>query len=465
MKKTYRDFMPAEDTICALCTAPGGALAILRISGPDALRSGNAVWRGKTPLSSAAARVMQLGKLYSGDPASPGEPCLAVFMPGPKSYTGEDTVELHCHGGSFAPKRLLETLLASGVRLAEPGEFTKRAFLNGKMDLTQAEAVADLISAKSESAAHLAEKQLSGRIGNNIRQARERLIHLLSEVESRMDFPEEELDWMPPSELTAELRMLSGSFRKMLKSAEHGVLLRDGLRVVIAGRPNAGKSSLLNALLGFERAIVTEIPGTTRDTLEEFISLRGIPVTLTDTAGLREEAGDPIEQLGIRRSRDSMRTAQFIFWVLDASTSEAAADSAQHLKSHLPLPADSIVVWNKTELGTSPQVLPVLPELSSVRVSALKGEGLDALLDLFAERVWKGSDVSESECEVSARHASLLEEACASVERAVPEIEAGSWELAAVCMRGALAALGSITGEEISPDMLDEIFSRFCIGK
>ncbi len=465
MKKRYPVFVSAEDTICALCTAPGGALAIVRISGPDALAAGNAVWRGKTPLSSANARMMLLGKLYSGDSASPGEPCLAVFMPGPKSYTGENTVEIHCHGGAYSPKRLLETLLASGIRLAAPGEFTKRAFLNGKMDLTQAEAVADLISAKSESAAHLAEKQLSGRIGNNIRQARERLIHLLSEVESRMDFPEEELDWMPPSELMSELRTLADSFRKMLNSAEHGVLLRDGLRVVIAGRPNAGKSSLLNALLGFERAIVTEIPGTTRDTLEEFVSLRGIPVMLTDTAGLREEAGDPIEQLGIRRSRDSMKTAQFIFWVLDASTSDAAADSANHLKSHLPLPADAVVVWNKAELGTSPEVLPLLPGLNSVRVSALKGEGLDALLDLFAERVWKGNGVSENECEVSARHASLLEEALSSVERAEPEIEAGSWELAAACMRGALAALGSITGEEISPDMLDEIFSRFCIGK
>ena len=465
MKKNYIVSQFAEDTICALCTAPGGALAILRISGPDALKTGNAVWHGKSLLSRGNARKMLLGKLYSDDPASPGEPCLAVFMPGPKSYTGEDTVELHCHGGAFAPKRLLETVLASGVRLAEPGEFTKRAFLNGKMDLTQAEAVADLIAAKSESAAHLAEKQLSGRIGNNIRQARESLIHLLSEVESRMDFPEEELDWMSPSELTAELRTLGDSFRKMLQSAEHGVLLRDGLRVVIAGRPNAGKSSLLNALLGFERAIVTEIPGTTRDTLAEFVSLRGIPVTLTDTAGLREQSEDPIEQLGIRRSRDSMRTAQFIFWVLDASTPEAAADSTEHLKSHLPFPADAIVVWNKTELDTSPQILPALPELSGVRISALKGEGLDLLLDLFAERVWKGSDVSESECEVSARHAALLEEALASAERAVPEIEAESWELAAACMRGALASLGSITGEEISPDMLDEIFSRFCIGK
>ncbi|OQA83605.1 MAG: tRNA modification GTPase MnmE [Lentisphaerae bacterium ADurb.Bin242] len=465
MQKKFCFSLPAEETVCALCTAPGGALAILRISGPDALETGNAVWRGHVPLSRENARKMLLGKLYSGDPSSPGEPCLAVFMPGPKSYTGEDTVELHCHGGSFAPKRLLEAVLASGIRLAAPGEFTKRAFLNGKMDLTQAEAVADLISAKSESAARLAEKQLSGRIGSQVRQARERLIHLLAEIESRMDFPEEELDWMAPSGMTAELQRVAESLRKMLQSVEHGSILRNGLRVVIAGRPNAGKSSLLNALLGFERAIVTEIPGTTRDTLEEFVSLRGIPVMLTDTAGLREQSADPIEKLGIRRSRDSMRTAQFIFWVLDASTSEAAAESAEHLKTHLPFPAEAIVAWNKTELDTSPEVLPELSGLPCVRISALKGDGLDALLDLFAARVWKGNDVSESECEVSARHAAFLEDALSSLEKAVPEIASESWELAAACMRGALAALGSITGEEVSPDMLDEIFSRFCIGK
>ena len=317
VKKQNSDFGTAAsdtDTIAALCTAPGGALNILRISGPDALRIGRQVWHGKNELGPAAARKMLLGKVCRGNDPASGEPCLAVFMPGPASYTGEDTVELHCHGGSFAPGRLLRELIGAGARMAEPGEFTKRAFLNGKMDLTQAEAVADLIAAKTESAARLAEKQLSGRLGDNIRQLRETLTHLLAEFESRLDFSEENLDWLPTEKCLAEMQNTADRLDRMIRSADDGSILRDGVKVVIAGRPNAGKSSLLNALLGFDRAIVTEIPGTTRDTLEEFVSFRNIPVRLTDTAGLHESVSDPVEQLGIQRSLDSLKGASCIFW-------------------------------------------------------------------------------------------------------------------------------------------------------
>ncbi|MBO4647211.1 MAG: tRNA uridine-5-carboxymethylaminomethyl(34) synthesis GTPase MnmE [Lentisphaeria bacterium] len=456
-----------RDTIAALCTAPGGALNILRISGPDALTIGRAVWQGRHTLEAASARKMLLGKVCrkADDPGS-GEPCLAVYMPGPASYTGEDTVELHCHGGAFAPRRLLQAVFQAGARPAGPGEFTKRAFLNGKMDLAQAEAVADLIAAKNESAARLAERQLSGRIGNEIRAFRATLTRLLAEFESRLDFSEEDLDWETPERCLAELDSVLEAVRKMIRSAARGVILREGVRVVIAGQPNAGKSSLLNALLGFDRAIVTEIPGTTRDTLEETVSLRDIPVRLTDTAGLRDAADDPVEKLGIRRSLESLRGAECVFWVLDASTLENAESAAASLLRNRPQDRTVIAVWNKTDLPGSPETLPDLPGLPSVRISALNGTGLDALLDLFSELVWRNAPGTESsDCEVSARHAELLTEAETVLQRSLHEVGQQSWELAAFSLREALAALGTITGETVSPDILDEIFSRFCIGK
>ncbi|MBQ6597761.1 MAG: tRNA uridine-5-carboxymethylaminomethyl(34) synthesis GTPase MnmE [Lentisphaeria bacterium] len=456
-----------RDTIAALCTAPGGALNILRISGPDALGIGQRVWLGRNTLGPANARRMLLGKVCRGEDPASGEPCLAVFMPGPASYTGEDTVELHCHGGSFAPGRLLQEILKAGARTAEPGEFTKRAFLNGKLDLTQAEAVADLIAAKTESAARLAEKQLSGRLGETIRLIRGKLTHLLAEFESRLDFSEETLDWLPPEQCLAEMQAVAEQLDRLIRSAANGAILRDGVNVVIAGRPNAGKSSLLNALLGFDRAIVTEIPGTTRDTLEEFASFRNIPVRLTDTAGLHDAVSDPVEKLGIRRSLDSLKGASCIFWVLDASSSEAAKESADYFLSHRPKGHTLIALWNKTDLPDSPETLPKLPDdLVTLRISAVTGSGLDTLLDRFAELVWHRSpDLDSNECEVSARHAGLLKDAREDLERGMAEVRAESWELAAFTAREVINALGKITGETVSPDILDEIFSRFCIGK
>ena len=335
------------------------------------------------------------------------------------------------------------------------------------MDLTQAEAVADLITAKTESAARLAEKQLSGRLGETIRILREKLTHLLAEFESRLDFSEENLDWLPPEQCLAEMQNIATQLDKLIRSAANGAILRDGVNVVIAGRPNAGKSSLLNALLGFDRAIVTEIPGTTRDTLEEFASIRNIPVRLTDTAGLHDSVSDPVERLGIQRSLNSLKGASCVFWVLDASSPEAARESADYFLAHRPEGHTLIALWNKTDQPGSPATLPKLPdELTALRISAVTGTGLDVLLDRFAELVWQRSpDLESNGCEVSARHADLLKDARQDLERGMEEVRSESWELAAFTAREIINALGKITGETVSPDILDEIFSRFCIGK
>ncbi len=447
-------------TIAALCTAPEGALAILRLSGTDALTIANRVWSSKLPLSRENARKMIFGTVHlSGSDAS--EHCLAVYMPGPASYTGEDVVEIQSHGGSWLPQRILKTLFDAGALPAEPGEFTRRAFLNGKMDLTQAEAVADLIAAKSESACRIAERQLSGALGKRIRGITETLYHLLAEIESRLDFPEESLDWMPPEILQEKIRSMIEDLRKLLSGKESSAVIRNGVRLVIAGSPNVGKSSLLNLLLGYDRAIVSDIPGTTRDTLRESVTIRNILVDLTDTAGIREHTADPLEELGIARSRNSLQSARIVFWLFDASSYTPL--DLERMNQTLPPDAPVIVVWNKVDLCSGFQV----PETGrrSVVLSTKTRAGLDALLDLFEDVVWGGGDRSEPECAVSVRHVRALEDTIDFLSGADQEISSESYELAASNLHNAMRSATSVTGESATPDILEEIFSKFCIGK
>ena len=453
-------FIDQEDTITAICTGAGGAIAIVRLSGPESLQCASKTWatRAAKGLSRENARRMILGHSSFDD----GETVLAVYMPGPHSYTGEDVVELHCHGGAAAPKRLLEAVIRSGARMAAPGEFTRRAFINGRMDLTQAEAVADLIASKSASALSLAERQASGVLGKAVKAIRESLLDALAEIESRLDFPEEDIPWRPAAELAKGIASCEEKAAKLLKSRLDGTVLREGVRLVIAGRPNVGKSSLLNALLGFDRAIVSATPGTTRDTIEESASLRGIPVRLTDTAGLRE-SHDEIESLGVERSRKSLSGAEAVLWLLDAS-SETPGEEVAHMRENLPKGLSAIAIWNKADLRKGDAPLPET-EIPSVLVSATTGEGLQQLLDLFAKTVWGSESHAEPEMAVSARHSSLLEEAIPALADTRMEIEAEHWELAASSLRSAIRNLGEITGEDATLDVLDSIFSRFCIGK
>jgi tRNA modification GTPase len=456
--------MIAADTIAALASAPGGAVAVLRLSGPEAMAVANRVWRGAAPLSPEQPRTLLFGRCRTSDsPDDPGDPALAVLMPRPASYTGEDVVEIHCHGGALVSRRVLAGLLRAGARAAEPGEFTRRAFLNGKLDLTQAEAVADIIQARSDAALRLAERQNAGVLGRRIRELRGRLIGVLAECESRLDFPEEELDWQPPATLRQRVAAAEDEISGLLASARDGMIFREGVRIVIAGPPNAGKSTLLNRLLGFDRAIVADTPGTTRDTVEEHASVRGIPVRLVDTAGIRS-ATDPIEGLGVERSFASLRTAQIVLWLLDATADEPAAELAT-LAEHRPAQAAAIAVWNKCDRHAHPPALPDAAPLTTVHISARTGTGIDALLDAIAQAVWDGPPHEEPEIAVGARHARLLEQAAEALPAARAELAAERWELAAIPLRDALNALGTITGETASPDVLDEIFRTFCIGK
>ncbi|MBP5585954.1 MAG: tRNA uridine-5-carboxymethylaminomethyl(34) synthesis GTPase MnmE [Lentisphaeria bacterium] len=477
-------FEHENDTIAAICTGAGGAVGIIRISGPRALNAVRAVWRGRRMPGPDCPRVLLYGRIVSGAETGAGEPSLAVFMPGPHSFTGEDVAEIHCHGGSFAARRALRLVLRAGARLAQNGEFTRRAFLNGKLDLTQAEGVLDLINAGSERAGLLAERRLNGAVGSVVREIRAEIVHLLSECESRLDFSEEDLDWMPPDTLRGRIESLRGQAEKLALTARAGALIRDGVSLVIAGPPNAGKSSLLNRMLGYDRAIVTPVPGTTRDTLEESVSVGGISFRVTDTAGLREAGeADPIEAMGMARSQQSLGSADIVLWLLDASAPAesfpAQFEAMGRAKSSVR--GKFIPCWNKMDgaalasdrldraYAPEKQVEDNAPEKQFVfeHISARTGDGLDTLFRRLEATAWEGLPpaAQSGDAVVSERHAALLEQAAVHLGAARDCVRAESWELAGSSLRTAAELTGCITGETATPDVLDEIFSRFCIGK
>lgn len=443
--------MNTVDTIAAPASAVGGAVTVIRISGPESLQVLRKVWQGRNdPGKESNYRKMLLGKVN-------GDPALAVFMPGPRSYTGDDVAELHCHGGAAAAANAINAILSAGARSAEPGEFTFRAFVNGKLDLTQAEAVSDLISAGSDAAFKLAERQLAGSLSEKLNSVYDRISSVISECEARLDFPDEELDFDPwDAEKIAEIRQ---EIKTLLDSGRAGALLRDGIDVVLAGKPNAGKSSLFNLLAGSERAIVTPIPGTTRDTVESQIVLCDLPVKLTDTAGLRESA-DPVEQLGVARSRRAIAAAKVIFWILDSSNPDLQSEI-----SEMEFAPGTIAVWNKSDLLPQGTVLPELP-CPAVKISVAENKNINALLEAFTDMVYgEGESARIPEVAVNARSQALLEESDAALLQAMEQFGAGEFELAASDLRSAMHAIGKITGKSSDPDVLDEIFRNFCIGK
>ena len=477
----FGDFVLFEhenDTIAAVCTGTGGAISIVRISGPRALDTLLGVWRGKRMPGPDCPRVMLYGHIIS-ETGETGESALAVFMPAPRSFTGEDVAEIHCHGGGFAARRALRLVLGAGARLAQNGEFTRRAFLNGKLDLTQAEGILDLIYAESERAGLLAERQLNGAVGSLVRDIRGEIVRLLSECESRLDFSEEDLDWMPPETFCKNVASLRERAAELALTARAGAMIRDGVSLVIAGPPNAGKSSLLNRMLGYDRAIVTPIPGTTRDTLEESVSIGGIRFRVTDTAGLREAGqADPVEAMGMERSQQSLGTADIVLWLLDASAPKESfpAQFEAMNRAGSGIRGKFIPCWNKMDgASAAPDILDNIRAANGdaapttfEHISARTGDGIDRLFRRLEETAWDGlppAAQSAGAAAVSERHAALLEQAADRLASASECAAQGSWELAGSSLRTAAELIGCITGETATPDILDEIFSRFCIGK
>ena len=443
-----------DDTIAAISTPFGeGAIALLRLSGERAIPVADEVFRGKMRLGDAEPRMQHLGRIVDEQGAAVDDVLATVFR-APASYTGEDMVEISCHGGILVTRRILQLLLAHGARSAEPGEFTLRAFLNGRMDLTQAEAVMDLIRAQTDLALRAATEQLEGRLGAKIRELREQLLGLLAHVEAYIDFPDEDIDPDTGAALLAKLESVRESIESLLRTAGQGKILREGVRTVIYGAPNVGKSSLLNLLLGYERAIVSETPGTTRDTIEEVINLRGIPLRLVDTAGVRE-GGDEVEKQGIERTHKQVERAELVLRVFDAN--------GVNLNHEATKAQREIAVLNKCDLGEHPS----WKSVEAVRISCKTGEGMERLADAIFERVMGGGVATrDASIAINARHQVCLQKAAQFCNAAKKGIEDRiSAEFIAVELRAALDAVGEVVGKVDSEELLGEIFSRFCIGK
>jgi tRNA modification GTPase len=437
------------DTIVAIATPPGiGGIGIVRLSGAAAASIATAML-GAVPEPRRATLAT-----FRDDGGTALDTGIALYFAAPASFTGEDVLELHAHGGPRVLASLIDAALALGARRAEPGEFTKRAYLNDRLDLAQAEAVADLIASGSAQAARAALRSLSGRFSQEVDALAERLVSLRMHVEAAIDFPEEEIDFLPDSALAAKLEACAATFAELGTRAEAGRILRDGLRVVIAGPPNAGKSSLLNRLSGEESAIVTEVAGTTRDVLRERIDIDGLVVELIDTAGLREDP-DRIEAEGIRRARDALANADAVLWIEDANSTGAVPDAG------LPQDVPVTIVHNKIDLtGDMPGARD-----EGLWISALTGAGVDALrrhlTGLAGYR-----DLGEGAFTARRRHVEALARAAAHFENgrcALADERAG--ELLAEELRLAQEALGEITGAVTSDELLGRIFSEFCIGK
>lgn len=456
--------MLSYDTIVAPATPPGeGGVGIVRLSGPGASACLQAVFTGRGPVAE-----MQTHRLYHGYLLKPtGErvdEVLATVMRGPNSYTGEDVVEVHCHGGAQVMRCALDLFLESGARMAGPGEFTQRAFMNGRLDLAQAEAVVELIKARSERASRVALDQLDGHLSRRVHSFAEQLKEGLALLEAHIDFPDDEVGALDLPALEERLVDVSADMQALAGSFDFGRALRDGISVLILGRPNVGKSSLMNAMLGESRAIVTEVAGTTRDTLEEQLVLAGFPVRLIDAAGVRD-TDDPVESIGVQRARDKALAADLVLLVVDGSVPVANEDM---LAVELCEPDKTLLVVNKCDQAMACDLAALQAFSARVEVSAKYGLGMSELTDAIVGRLGSAPSLSGEEGVVinERRHRDALLQAVAALDRFGDAVEACEpFECLAMELREALAALGQITGETTPDELLEQIFSRFCIGK
>jgi len=455
-----------NQTIAAISTPPGaGGIGIIRISGGDARSILETIFKPADPDCRYTSHQLYYGTIVNPADEKLLDEVLAVFMRAPRTYTREDVVELHCHGSFLVLRSVLELVLEAGAQLAEPGEFTKRAFLNGRIDLTRAEAVIDILSARTRKGVDLALEQMTGTLYRQVDEMRSALVEVRALLETAIDFPEEEIEIADHRELLETIRSaVRTPLQKLIAQADDGRIIRDGVAIVIVGRPNVGKSSLLNTLLQEERALVTPIPGTTRDTIEEYIDIHGIPVRIIDTAGIRDGV-EAVEQLGIQRARDSINRADLVLFLMDGSTPVGSEDTALfQTVAHKPY----ITVINKCDLEQ--QVEPGAEDAitaAAIPISALKQEGLVELKERIFNRITGGREQWQEEgCTPNLRHKAAMEKSLAALERVCEGLESGlPNDLITIDLLECFDHLGDIVGETTTEDVLDVIFEKFCLGK
>jgi tRNA modification GTPase len=447
--------MTVSDTIAAISTPPGeGAIALVRVSGVNAIEVADKIFRGKETPSQFEPHVQHFGEILGPEGRLIDQVLLSVHR-APASYTGEDLVEISCHGGTLVSAKVLEVCLRAGARAARPGEFTERAFLNGKMDLTQAEAVIDLIRAKTDLALRSATEQLEGRLGEQIGKIRDELVELLAHINASIDFPEEGITPDEGETLRARLDSIREEIAALLATADQGRILREGVRVVIYGATNAGKSSLLNRLLGYDRVIVSDTHGTTRDAIEETVNLDGVPIRLLDTAGLRTSTSE-LEREGIARTEKSLQLADLRLHISDRSAAKPPHFQERNCDSN------EIVVLNKSDLPENSD----WKDFHALRISCLTGEGLPELQKEILTRITKQNLKPVSTLAINARHRDCLRRALESCDRAATVQAQGlSPEYAAIHLNEALREVGEVIGLVDVEQILDSVFSQFCIGK
>ena len=452
-----------DDTIAAIATPLGnGGVGIIKLSGPEALKITQQLFKAKRGDLKLKPRYLHYGQIVRPKSGDLIDEALVAYMPAPHSYTAQDVVEIQAHGGTVALQEILQLTFLLGARAAEAGEMTMRAFVNGRIDLAQAEAVLDVIEAKTAAGLRIAAQQLGGSLSEKVAQVRRQALNVLAYVEATIDFVDEDI---PLDDTLSPLKRALAEMESLAAGAAQGLIYRQGVRTAIVGRPNVGKSSLLNALLRGDRAIVTHIPGTTRDTLEETANIGGIPLALVDTAGIRAQTDDAVEQIGIERSRAALTRADLALMVLDISQPLTPGDwEIAKLLRRKP----TLLVLNKIDL---PQAHPVpndfLPNAPQIPLSALTGEGVARLEELIIRQITGGSVISSDAPLISnPRHQALLARAIEHTRAAIQAQQDGfSPDLVSIDLREAVDALGEITGETATEDLLDTIFSKFCIGK
>ena len=456
-----------DDTIAAIATAPGeGGIGIIRISGEKSRQVAQSIFKSKSGkmIKDYNARTLIYGTVVDNEKVI--DEVLVAYMKGPNSYTAEDVIEINCHGGFISVKKILELILSKGVRLAEAGEFTKRAFLNGRIDLSQAEAIIDVIKSKTDMAHEVAQSQLEGSLAKKIKDLRMNVTEVLAHLEVSIDFAEEDVEEITYQTLEEKALELRNEIKKLYDTAESGKILRDGLKTVIVGKPNVGKSSLLNSILGENRAIVTDIAGTTRDVIEEFVNIKGIPLKIVDTAGIRETE-DVVEKIGVEKSRESFSTADLVIMVLDASRklSEEDMEILESLKNK-----KTIVLLNKMDLEPQIELEKIEEFVNSediIKISALKHQGIEELQDKIEAMVYHGSVKNSSNLMITnSRHKDALFKAYESINDAISAIEQRMpYDFIEVDFKNIWDYLGYINGDTVREDLLDTIFANFCIGK